>query len=79
MRVLRPIPTPPYLPIYPIEDHARLQSDYEEDRRLFDRECERALLADVVIVLCSVIGLIMLAIVGPDIAINMIYVLSTIP
>ena len=74
--LIRPRPSPPYLPIYEPEDRPRIQDLYEQDERQWQREASFALWTGAIPVVCATIAVIVLAIMGPGIALDMISILA---
>lgn len=74
--MIRPMPMPPYLPLYPIEDQPGIQSRYEHDLREWQREVDLTLWSNGLLVLIAAVGVIAAAIMGPQIAIDAFRVLA---
>lgn len=72
----RPRPTPPYLPIYPQEQWFDIQAKHEEAEREWQRETRFAMLTNSAMVLIAAAGLVVAALMGPQILVDAIRALA---
>ena len=74
--MIRPRPMPPYLPIYPEEDRARIQAAYEQDDREWHRETNMMMWMNAIPVVVVAIGVAVAAIIGPPVIVDAIRILA---
>lgn len=72
--LISPRPMPPFLPIYPESERAGIQARYEQDEREWQRQTSFIIWTNAIPVICATIGMIVLAIMGPGIVLDMIAV-----
>lgn len=74
--MIRPRPAPPYLPIYPESERARIQRSYEMDALEWQREASRVMWSNSIMVIVGAVGLIAAALMGPQIVIDALIILA---